>query len=332
MTANPIRWKLHWQILLSLTLSVVFALLILPTVGEGFEHNVTIFCGYMGKIFMNALKMVIVPLVVSSIIAGVMQLGAEKGVGRMGGKTLLYYTASGAIAVTIGLIVVNLLQPGNIDPEAAQAMLGQAGETASQQGLMDKVEGRGTNDMIDIVLRIFPDNIVNAATSNGNLLGIITFSLLFGLFIGRIDNDELRETQQRFWEGAQAVMLKLTEFIIRFAPIGVFGLVTPVIAETPIDDLLGSILLFFVTVLLALTLHAFLSLGLMLRIFGGINPLKHYRAMAPVMLTAFSTASSSATLPLTMETVEEQSGVSKKNQLVHPASRGHGQHGRHGPL
>ena len=308
---NPIRWKLHWQILLSLTLAVLFGALILPSVGEGFSANFVNFCQFIGKLFMNALKMIIVPLIVASIIAGVMHLGAEKGVGRMGFKTFLYYTFSGAAAVIVGLLMVNLIQPGDIAAETAAAMLGTAAETSVEQGLMAKVEGKSSSDLFEIFLRMFPSNIVDAATNNGQLLGVITFSILFGAFIGKLPEAQ-RDTQQKFWTSAQEVMLKLTEFIIRFAPIGVFGLVVPVIFETNLGDLFGTLAWFFITVILALIIHFAINLSLVLKFVAKVNPITHYKEMAPVLLTAFSTASSSATLPLTIDTVEERASVSKK--------------------
>lgn len=308
---NPIRWKLHWQILLALALSALFGLLVLPQVDADLSQSVVGFCDFLGKLFLNALKMVIVPLIVASIIGGVMHLGAEKGVGRIGGKTLLYYTASGALAVVIGLLVVNLVGPGRVDPETAQALLGEAKLTSSEEGLIGKVEGRGAGDIVEIFQRMFPSNIVSAAADNGQLLGVIVFSILFGLFIGKL-KPELRETQQKFWDSAQQVMLMLTTFIIRFAPIGVFGLVTPKLHEAPVDKLFGAILAFFLTVLLALLIHFALSLALILKVFGKVGPMQHYKAMSPVLLTAFSTSSSSATLPLTMDTVEERAGISNK--------------------
>lgn len=308
---NPIRWKLHWQIALALALSALFGLLILPQAGEGFSNSFVAFCDFIGTIFLNALKMVIVPLIVASIIGGVMHLGSEKGVGRIGGKTLLYYTASGALAVAVGLLVVNTIGPGRVDPETAQALLGEAELTSSEQGLMGKVEGRGPGDILEVFQRMFPSNIVNAAADNGQLLGVIVFSILFGLFIGKLRPD-LRETQQKFWDSAQQVMLMLTEFIIRFAPLGVFGLVTPKLLEAPVDKLFGAILAFFLTVLLALLIHFAVNLALILKLFAKVSPLQHYRTMSPVLLTAFSTSSSSATLPLTMETVEERAKVSNK--------------------
>ena len=190
-------------------------------------------------------------------------------------------------------------------------MLGSVAETSISQGLMSKVEGRSSSDLFEIFLRMFPSNIVDAATNNGQLLGVITFSILFGAFIGKL-KPEQRTTQQKFWESAQEVMLKLTDFIIRFAPIGVFGLVVPVIFETHIADLFGTLAWFFITVLLALALHFAINLALVLKFVGKVNPLTHYKEMAPVLLTAFSTASSAATLPLTMEIVEERAGVSNK--------------------
>ena len=308
---NPIRWKLHWQILLTLALAALFGAFILPNTGEGVSYGFIRFCQFTGKLFMNALKMVIVPLIVASIISGVMHLGAEKGVGRMGFKTFLYYTFSGAAAVIVGLIMVNLIQPGQVEAATAAGMLGSGAETSISQGLMSKVEGRSSSDLFEIFLRMFPSNIVDAATNNGQLLGVITFSILFGAFIGKL-KPEQRTTQQKFWESAQECMLKLTDFIIRFAPIGVFGLVVPVIFETHIADLFGTLAWFFITVLLALALHFAINLALVLKFVGKVNPLTHYKEMAPVLLTAFSTASSSATLPLTMEIVEERAGVSNK--------------------
>ena len=308
---NPFRWKLNWQILLSLTLAALFGALILPSMGEGFSANFVSFCQFIGKLFMNALKMVIVPLIVASIIAGVMHLGAEKGVGRVGFKTFLYYAFSGAAAVIVGLLMVNLIQPGDIAAETAATMLGTAAETSLEQGLMAKVEGKSSSDLFEIFLRMFPSNIVDAAANNGQLLGVITFSILFGAFIGKLPEAQ-RETQQKFWTSAQEVMLKLTEFIIRFAPIGVFGLVVPVIFETNLGDLFGTLAWFFITVILALIIHFAINLSLVLKFVAKVNPITHYKEMAPVLLTAFSTASSSATLPLTIDTVEDRASVSKK--------------------
>lgn len=308
---NPIRWKLHWQILLALALSLIVSRVVLTQISPEAAESVVGFCSFFGKLFMNALKMIIVPLIVASIISGVMHLGTDKGVGRIGFKTLLYYTFTGAVAVTIGLLVVNIIGPGRVDSTVAEAMLGEASQTASDQGLMDKVAGKGSQDIFDVFLRMFPTNIVEAAANNGQLLGVITFSLLFGIFINRLQ-PEHQSAQRAFWDSSQEVMLKLTDFIIRFAPIGVFGLVTPVLYNAPFGQLIGAIATFFFTVLIALAIHLIIALGLTLKFVGKVNPITHFREMMPVLLTAFSTSSSSATLPLTIDTVEERAGVSKR--------------------
>jgi len=306
---NPVKWKLHWQILTALILAV----------GIGFPLNwfglqeapgtLTLIgiCQFIGTLFLNALKMIVVPLVATSIISGVIGMGSSGAFARLGIKTLAYYTLSGFVAVVIGLVVVNLLQPGNVSPKVAEIILQQAQDP---EEFMDKAEGKSAADVWGVFIRMFPPNILEAATSNGQLLGVITFSLLFGFFITRIPQQH-RQAQESFWVSAQEVMLKFTNFIIAFAAIGVFGLVTPVVIGLGLE-LLKPILLFFVTVMLALGLHFFVALPMFLWFFARINPLTHYRAMAPVLLTAFSTSSSSSTLPVTMETVEEKAGVSNQ--------------------
>ena len=311
MKTNPLRWSLHWQILGALALSVIVGCFILPLSNASIVNGTEQTCRFLGTLFMNALKMLIVPLIASSIISGVMHLGAEKGVGRMSLKTFLYYSFSGAVAILVGLLLVNWIGPGRVDSETASALLGQASTTAQSEGLLQKIEGRDGGDIFEIFLRMFPSNVVDAATNNGQLLGVITFSILFGAFIGVLPSD-LRAAQTKFWESTQAVMLRLTNFILLFAPIGVFGLVTPVLLHAPFKELLGAILLFFVTVLLALAFHLLINLSLALRLVGKINPFTHLKQMAPVLLTAFSTASSSATLPLTIDTVESRAKISNK--------------------
>jgi Na+/H+-dicarboxylate symporter len=153
-----------------------------------------------------------------------------------------------------------------------------------------------------------PANIV-AAAAEGQMLGLIVFAMLFGYFMTRIEG-EYQTVLINFWQGVFAVMMQMTMFVMKFAPLGVFALVAKTVTSTGLDAF-GPLLWFFFTVVIALFLHTFVSLALVLKA-AGVNPLKHYRVMAPVMLTAFSTASSSATLPMTMEIVEKGAGVSKK--------------------
>ena len=179
MKINPLRWALHWQILSALLLAFVLSRGILPQLEPATAATIEQICNFFGRLFMNALKMLIIPLIVASIISGVMHLGANKGVGRMSFKTFLYYSLSGAAAILVGLLLVNVIGPGRVDSETATALLGQASATAENEGLLAKVEGRDSGDLFDIFLRMFPSNIVEAAADNGQLLGVITFSILY---------------------------------------------------------------------------------------------------------------------------------------------------------
>jgi Na+/H+-dicarboxylate symporter len=172
-----------------------------------------------------------------------------------------------------------------------------------------RVEGKGAGDVAEIFLRMVPPNVVMAA-AEGQMLGIIFFALLFGYFMTRL-NHELAETMFKFWDGVFNVMMRMTEWIMTFAPIGVFGLVAAVVAESGFEAV-QPLVIFALTVLAALAVHAFVTLPLLMRFVGRVNPWKMFPAMAPALLTAFSTASSSATLPITMDCVEKNAGVSNK--------------------
>jgi len=267
-------------------------------------------CEFTGKLFLNGLKMVVIPLVFTSIICGVSQIAGDQDFGRLGMKTLLLYSLTGLLAVTIGLLCVNLLEPGLVDPETKEKIISshQDSEHTSLDSAMESA-GNGWSSLAQIFHRMVPPNLFYAA-AEGQLLGLICFGLLFGFFLGRI-NSQFVETQLLFWRGLQEIILKITHFILRFTPIGIFGLVTPTFAKCGLETfwLMGA---FAFTVFLALGIHALLILPLLLKFLGGIHFLDHYRAMTPALLTAFSTASSSATLPVTMECTTEKVGISKK--------------------
>lgn len=306
---NPLKWKLHWQIAAALLLALIVSTLLRQAPdATGLTETVKDICQFMGTLFMRALKMIVVPLIVSSIICGIMGLGSEKGFRRLGIKTLAYYFASGFVAICIGLAAVNTISPGKVDAQTAQIILQEADNS---DHIMEKVAGRGAGDMAEIFMRMVPPNIVEAASSNGQLLGLIFFSLLYGYFVHKIGGKQ-RKVQERFWQGVQEIMLGITDLILRFAPLGVLGLVTPILIEAQLDQVLGPVLSFFFTVLIALALHMCVALPLAMYFLAKINPLEHFKAMASVILTAFSTASSSSTLPLTMETVEQKAGVSNR--------------------
>ena len=302
------RLQLHWQILIALVLAVIAGRLS-GTDGELLGMAVYPVYVFIGVLFMNALKMIIVPLVMSSIITGICGIGGTTGLGRLGGKTLLFYMTTSLLAILTGLLIVNLLNPGLVNGEPAREILGM--NTDELMAVTDKVEGRSMSDLSDVFLSMIPSNVI-AAAAEGKMLGLIFFSLLFGYFITRIDKEK-GELLTRFWQGVADVMMAMTSLIMKFAPLGIFGLVAKTIAgigPDQLDELVVSLGTFTLSVLLALLIHVVITLPLMLAFVGKVNPLAMYRAMAPALLTAFSTASSSATLPLTMECVEDNAKVS----------------------
>lgn len=304
----------HWKILLALLFAVI-AGYIAGKDAAIFGVSFNQIFAFIGALFLQALKMLIVPLVFSSIIVGVANLGSGPDIGRLGGKTLVFYLSSSLLAIIIGLLVVNYVEPGILDGEPVKDKIGLQVESSS---FSEKVEGRGAGDIVDVFLRMIPTNIV-AAAANGQMLGLIFFSLLFGYFINSIGTD-LVTTQKNFWNGIFETMMKITELVMRFAPLGVFGLVAKVVSDIDPSgnpekffNLIETLGLFALSVFSALLIHALITLPLILKYVGGVsNPYRHHRAMSPALLTAFSTASSSATLPVTMDCVEKNAGVSNK--------------------
>jgi Na+/H+-dicarboxylate symporter len=305
------KLALHWQILIAIMLAVIVGYTInqfttdagAPTL-FGIAY-VTIF-SYIGTMFLNALKMIIVPLITSSIIIGVAGIGSGGNLGSLGGKTLLFYASTTLVAIMVGLLVINAIGPGYVDGEPARDLLAL---DAPVEDIASKVEGRGAGDVAEVFLRMIPPNIVKAA-AEGQMLGMIFFAILFGYFMTSLAQ-QYSEPLFNFWNGVFHVMMKMTEWIMLFAPIGVFGLVAKVVAETGFDAA-GPLATFAFAVVLALAIHAFVVLPLLLRFVARVDPIKTLKGASPAMLTAFSTASSSATLPITMEAVEQNIGVSNK--------------------
>lgn len=250
----------------------------------------------LGKIFLRLLKMIIVPLIVSSITYGVLGVGDTRNLGRMGGKTLLYYMTTSLLAILTGLVLVNLFHPG-------------VGSALNLQAT-PSLEHVDANDIWKIVLRMIPENPFQAMV-NGDMLAVIFFSILFGIFATRLpERGRLFFTD--FFEHFFEVMMKMTRFIIYFAPVGIFGLIASIVSQTGFSAF-ASLLKFFFVVVAALLIHSVITLPLLLKFVGRIpNPYRHVKAMTEALLTAFSTASSNATLPLTMKCVEENSGVSNR--------------------
>ena len=286
------KLKLHWQIFIGLLAGVIFALIARYL---GWQDIVLDYVSVLGTIFLRALRMVIVPLIISSIISGVTGIGNTENFGRMSAKTFTYYISTSLIAIITGLIIVNLVQPG----------IGvHLGFEKVPEELNANVEKLG-----DTLLGIIPVNPF-AAMVKGDILPMIFFSLLFGFFITRI-SEPYKSNLSNFFEGVFEVMMRLTHFIILFTPIGVFALIAKIVTQTGLDVFL-PLASYMLSVVAALFIHAIITLPLLLYFIGGISPFAHFKAMSSALLTAFSTSSSSATLPLTMSSIEENAGASNK--------------------
>lgn len=297
--------KLHWQILLALALAVMIGSLT-PAFFNATQIDLLPIYSFFGALFLNALKMIIVPLIVSSIIVGIAGIGQSGAFARMGGKTLAYYIVTSAISITVGLFFVSLFQPGLIDGVPAKSMLGLHADTTE---VAANVVSSSQQGLASVFLRMVPPNIVSAA-ADGQMLGLIFFSLLFGYYISKLKTDS-QDILRKFFEGVFEIMMNITDLIMRFAPIGVFALVAKIVATSGLDVFIPLAKFFFV-VLAALATHMFIIMPVLLKTVAGVSPGKHFRAMTPALLTAFSTASSSATLPITMDSVRDRAGVSNQ--------------------
>lgn len=282
------KFPLHWQILIALALAIVY--------GIYFSDYIS-FVSWMGTIFLRALQMIIIPLVISSIISGVANIGDAENLGRLGLKTIIYYISTSTVAILTGLFLVNLVKPG----------VGADLNLSQDPGL-----SLAEHSFTDTLIHIIPDNVFSSMTQNGELLAVIFFALIFGFFITQV-SQKPKELLTGFFNAVFDVMMKVTLFIIRFTPFGIFGLVAEKIAQQDdVGALAQSMGTYMLVVIAGLAVHALVTLPLITRFIGRINPIKHFHAVKTALLTAFSTSSSNATLPLTIQSVEENDGVSNK--------------------
>ncbi len=280
--------QLHWQIAIALVLGIVMGLW-LPQYVK--------YISWMGDLFMRALKMVIVPLILTSIISGIVNIGSLKKLGNIGLKTISYYISTSFFAIVTGLMMVNLIKPG----------------IGADLGFVEEVEGLSlaSESFGQTLIQIIPTNVFKAMVEN-QMLSVIFFAILVGLFINNISKKN-RKFYIRLSNGGFELMMKITEFVIKFTPYGVFGIVAlQIMKQSDILEVAGKLGLYMICVVGALMIHSFITLPLILNFIGKINPVTHVKAMLVPLLTAFSTSSSSATLPLTMEAVENKAGASNK--------------------
>jgi proton glutamate symport protein len=283
---------LHWQILIMLLLGGLFGY---------FFPNLTKYTNWMGDMFLRALNMIIVPLIFCSISTGVANVSNAENLGRLGLKTIGYYLLTSLFAIITGFFFVQIIKPG----------------VGADLGLQAPVEDISavSDSFGQTLIKIIPTNIVKSM-AEGHMLSIIFFAIIFGFFSTRV-GEKPRVVLMDVLNAILDVIMKITLFVIKFTPLGVFSIIAKVISQqlligNSVSEIIGSMGIYFLTVLAGLLVHAFITLPLIVKFIGRANPVKHFRNMSSVLLTAFSTSSSNATLPLTMETVETEDGVSNK--------------------
>ena len=301
----PARGVTATPILVAMAAGAVVGYLLGPT-GQVAGLDLLPLFDFLGTIFINMLKMVVVPLISASIITGVAALGSGRDLGRLGIKTLTFYVVTTLLAVLTALVIVNFVQPGIVNGEPAKALLALE---AGSDSIAETVKQHTSTGVLETLLSIVPSNIIDAAANN-KLLGVMFFSILFGFFLARIEMP-YRQTVSDFWQGLFRVMMRITQFVMSLAPIGVFGLTARVIAKSGVHAA-GPILAFGACVAVGIVFYALVVIPLLMRIMGVSRPYRLFTAMSPALVTAFSTASSAATLPLSLECLEKRAGVSER--------------------
>lgn len=290
--------------------------------GTEWVENAMGFSGFIGELFLRALKMIIVPLIVTSVVGGIAGLHGVEGFGRLGMKTMGTYLCTGLLAILLGLGLVNFIKPGlNSDglpnPVIREAFSTQAGVSEGDQAkiaeaatLVQSGAGDMWTSMAGIFRSMLPENLFSAATRNDSVLGVLVFSIIFAVAVTRQPEPQSR-TLREFFQSASEAVGTIVHGIMKLAPIGVYALILPVVYKTGFE-LFGSLLKYVITVVLALGIHLFVTMPLVLRFVARVSPRRHFAAMKQALVMAFSTASSSATLPVTMESVRDRCGVSPR--------------------
>jgi Na+/H+-dicarboxylate symporter len=294
---------LHNKILIALGAGVV-AGFIANVLGIGWLQSFFASIEPIGTAWIRLITMIVVPLVVASLMVGTASLGDIRKLGRIGGKTLAYYMTTTAVAVTIGLVVSNVITPGSgVDSATRDALSSQfEGQAAASMSLAAEKPS-----WVDTLLEMIPRNPVQAA-ADLDLLPLILFTVIFGAAITMVEKEK-RDAVLNFFDGVNQASMVMIDWVMKLAPIAVFALIASIVAQFGFD-LLRSLLIYSLTVVLGLLLHAGITYGTILRVFAKLNPVNFFRRVTPVQLIAFSTSSSNATLPLTIETAEEEIGVS----------------------
>lgn len=298
------KLALHWQILLGMFLGAIFAILLIQW--DGGAPFISNWIKPFGNIFINALKLIAVPLIFASLVNGIAELKDISKLSKMGGKTIMIYLFTTVTAVTIGLAIVNVIAPGkSIAPETREQLM-QSYEGDAGQKILEAQKQKDAGPL-QALEDLVPSNFFAAASDNGNMLQVIFFALFFGISLILIPPKKA-EPVMRFFDGFNEVILKMIDLIMLAAPYGVFALLAALVAEAPSKDLFVALLWYAFTVVLGLGLMLCVYL-LIVWLYTGRKPAFFMKGMAPAQLLAFSTSSSAATLPVTMERVEKHLGV-----------------------
>lgn len=257
-----------------------------------------------GKIFINVLTLLVVPFVSSSIITGIARIGNEEALGRLGIKMFAFYLGTTLLAILIGLFFVNVFHPGTSFVQQEKNFSDLSTVLQAKDSLINQPSGA----LKELILQIFPSNLVDIL--HGQMLGLISFCIIFGYAISKIES-HLATNLIHFWQGIFQSMMQIIHLVMKFLPLGVFCLVAKTFAKSGFEPL-QSLALFAFTVLVSLAVFMFIALPLLLKLVAGVKPFRHFRAMAPALITAFSTSSSSATLPITIDCAEKRAGVSNR--------------------
>ena len=305
--------KLHWQIIIGLVLGLVYGVV---AASAGWGQFTSDWVAPFGTIFLNLLQLIAVPLILASLIVGVASLGDLEQLSRIGGKTLGIYILTTTIALVIGLVLVNTLQPGRTVPQEMRTQLEQTyqGDIEQNMEVAEQAEGRGPlQPLVDIV----PSNFFESASDNGNMLQVVFVALFLGVVLLLLPGEK-SEPLLAVFDSLFEAIIKAVEIIMLTAPVGVFGLladaITSIAAESPADlaSLLGALGFYCLTVVIGLAIMVFVVYPIFMRLFTSISIPDYFRAIAPAQLVAFSTSSSGGTLPVTMEVSEKNLGVSEQ--------------------
>lgn len=302
------RLALHWKILLGIGLGILIGALFLQF--SGGREIIIDWVKPFGTIFINLLKLIAIPLIVVSLIKGVSDLQDISSLSKMGLKTFLIYILTTCIAVAVGLGIVNTIKPGNFISEDTRVEMLASFEGTATQKMQEAEQVKATGPLQPLV-DVVPENLVFAASNNGNMLQIIFFVILFGIGLILIDKEKSAPVKAVF-DGANEVILKVIDIIMLFAPYGVFALIAAIIVESPSADIFVALGAYGFTVVLGLVILIYGIYPFFLKFWAGTNPWNFYKKLLPAQLVAFSTSSSAATLPVTMERVEEHIGVHRE--------------------